>query len=85
MWRRAWVNGASQFGGRDPETYRLVQNAGTGMVIQGTREWANYRVSADVTPHMVEAAGIAARVQGLQISAPSGRLDAVVALMEQVR
>ncbi len=67
MWQRAWVNGVSQFGVRwYPEAYRLIHNSGTGLVIHGTREWGNYRVSADVTPHMVEAAGIAARVQGMR-------------------
>jgi hypothetical protein len=66
MWRRAWVNGVDEYNPRYPETYRLVQNAGTGLLMQGTREWTDYRVSADVTPHMVKAAGIAARVQGLR-------------------
>jgi ADP-ribosylglycohydrolase len=66
MWRRAWVNGVDSFDPRYPETYRLVQNRGTGLLIQGSRQWTDYRVSADVTPHMVEAAGIAARVQGLR-------------------
>ena len=36
------------------------------MIIQGTREWTDYEVRADVTPHMVEAAGLAARVQGMK-------------------
>jgi ADP-ribosylglycohydrolase len=66
MWRRAWVNGVDECNPRYPETYRLVQNRGTGLLIQGTREWTDYRVSADVTPHMARAAGIAARVQGLR-------------------
>jgi hypothetical protein len=48
------------------EPYRVIQNAGTGLLIQGTCEWSDYRVSADVTPHMVAAAGIAARVQGMR-------------------
>ena len=48
------------------EAYRLVQNSGTGLLMQGTREWTDYRVSADVTPHMVSSAGIAARVQGMR-------------------
>jgi hypothetical protein len=34
--------------------------------MQGTREWTDYEVSADVTPHMVTCAGIAARVQGMR-------------------
>jgi len=66
MWRRAWVDGVDQYDPWWPEPYRLVQNHGTGLLIQGTREWTDYRVSADVTPHMVEAAGIAARVQGMR-------------------
>jgi hypothetical protein len=66
MWRRAWVNGVDQFQPRQPEPFRLVHNHGTGLLMQGTRHWTDYRVSADVTPHMVTSAGIAARVQGLR-------------------
>jgi hypothetical protein len=43
-----------------------MQNAGRGLLIIGTREWADYQVSATLTPHMVVACGIAARVQGLR-------------------
>jgi len=66
LWQRAWVNGVSDFNAWAPEAIRLVQNEGTGLIMQGTREWRDYRVTADVTPHMVEATGIAARVQGLR-------------------
>jgi len=66
MWRRAWVDGVDEYASYYREPYRLVQNRGTGLLIQGTREWKDYRVSADVTPHMVKAAGIAARVQGMR-------------------
>ncbi len=66
MWQRAWVDGTDNLDWRYPETYRLVQNYGTGLLMQGTREWKNIEVSADVTPHMVKAAGIATRVQGLE-------------------
>ena len=66
MWRRAWVDGVDQYDSWWPEPYRLVQNHGTGLLIQGTREWTDYRVSADVTPHMVTSAGIAARGQGMR-------------------
>ncbi len=66
LWRRAWVDGVDQFARFWPEPYRLIQNEGRGLLIQGTREWRNYRVTADVTPHMVKAAGIAARVQGMR-------------------
>ena len=66
MWRRAWVNGVDIYDPRSCEPYRLIQNAGTGLLMQGTREWTDYVVSADVTPHMVTSAGIAARVQGMR-------------------
>lgn len=66
MWRRAWVQGIDSFNIFTPEPFRLVQNRGTGLLMQGTRDWINYRISADVTPHMVQSAGIAARVQGLR-------------------
>ncbi len=66
MWRRVWVNGVDEYRPWYPEAYRLIQNRGVGLLIQGTREWTDYRVSADVTPHMVTAAGIAARVQGMR-------------------
>jgi ADP-ribosylglycohydrolase len=66
MWRRAWVNGLEEYSRWWPEPYRLIQNCGTGLLMQGTREWTDYRISADVTPHMVTSAGIAARVQGMR-------------------
>jgi hypothetical protein len=66
MWRHAWVNGVDQYDRWYPETYRLVQNEGTGLLITGTREWADYGFEAAVTPHMAAACGIAARVQGMR-------------------
>jgi ADP-ribosylglycohydrolase len=66
MWRRAWVDGVDTYGHWWPEPYRLIQNSGTGLLMQGTREWTDYCLSADVTPHMARAAGIAARVQGMR-------------------
>jgi len=64
-WRHAWVNGVSDhmpWG----EPFRVVQNEGTGLLIQGTREWRDYRVTAAVMPHLVVDGGIAARVQGMK-------------------
>lgn len=66
MWRRAWVHGIDHHDHEWPETYRVVQNSGTGLLIQGTREWTDYRVSAVVTPHLMQAGGIGARVQGMR-------------------
>jgi ADP-ribosylglycohydrolase len=66
LWQRAWVAGVDQFTFGRESTYRLVQNEGNGLAIQGTAEWHDYRVKAPVRPHMAERAGIAARVQGME-------------------
>ncbi|MBL8162474.1 MAG: ADP-ribosylglycohydrolase family protein [Anaerolineae bacterium] len=70
LWKMAWIDG---FDSRErladldfwPESYRLIQNKGRGLMIQGTREWTDYRVSARLTPHMCQAGGIGVRVQGM--------------------
>ncbi len=64
MWRRGWVNGVDLLT-KGMEMFRLVQNAGMGLLMQGTREWRDYAVTAEVTPHLVKRAGVAVRVQGL--------------------
>jgi len=66
FWKKTWVSGVDYCLPSESESYRLIQNEGRGMMIQGTREWRDYAVQADVTPHMVKAAGLAIRVQGLQ-------------------
>jgi hypothetical protein len=66
MWRRAWIDAVDVWEARQPETYRFSQNRGTGMISQGSLDWLDYRVEADVTPWMAAGAGIAARVQGLR-------------------
>jgi ADP-ribosylglycohydrolase len=64
MWRRAWVAAADRADFWGAELARVMQGAGTGLLIQGTREWRDYEVSAVVTPRLAKAAGIAACVQG---------------------
>lgn len=71
MWLHAWVNALDHEERRTladfyPEAFRLIQNRGRGMFIQGTREWDNYRVSAPIVPYLCKATGIAACVQGLR-------------------
>ena len=66
MWKRQWVNAADFFEGEFGEAFRVIQNRGRGLVITGTREWTDYSVQASVTPHLVKAFGLAARVQGLE-------------------
>ena len=85
MWRRAWVCGVDRYDARWPEPYRLIQNQGRGLLIQGTREWNDYRVSAPITPHMVVSAGIGARVQGMRryyalLLASGGKVQLIKAL-----
>ncbi len=68
MWGRTWVDANDQNYGWwwwPKETFRLLQNDGLGMVSQGTREWIDYELSADVTPHLAKRSGIAVRVQGM--------------------
>ncbi len=66
MWRRAWVSSVDHDESWGRTVYRAVQDHGTGLLMHGTEEWQDYRVTAPVTPHMVRAGGLAARVQGLR-------------------
>jgi len=67
MWRRAWVDAVDRYDWTwDNSNYRLIQNEGRGLLLYGTRDWKNYKVSADVTPHLACTVGIAARVQGMK-------------------
>jgi ADP-ribosylglycohydrolase len=66
LWRRAWVNGVDQFDARWPEDYRIVHNHGIGLLMQGSQGWADYHVTATLTPHLATSAGLAARVGGLR-------------------
>lgn len=71
MWKKAWINGLDT---RErlteldfwPETYRLIQNVGRGLFMQGTREWTDYQVTATMTPHMCNAGGLGVRAQGMK-------------------
>lgn len=66
IWRTGWVPAADRFDAKWGDPFRIVQNRGTGLLIHGSRDWRDYRVSADVTPHLADAVGLAARVQGLR-------------------
>jgi ADP-ribosylglycohydrolase len=66
LWRRSWVAGVDHFEARFFESFRVSQNQGRGILSQGTRDWADYRVEATIVPYLAKNAGIAARVQGLR-------------------
>ncbi|MEM8860855.1 MAG: ADP-ribosylglycohydrolase family protein [Chloroflexota bacterium] len=85
MWHYAWVNGIDDFDPKYPEAFRLMQNSGTGLLMQGTRTWTDYQVSSTITPHLVRSCGIGARVQGMRryyalLLAPNGKVQLVKAL-----
>ena len=65
-WRKAWVNGVDEWSTQFAESYRLSQDSGTGLIIQGTREWRDYSARARITPFLAREAGLAVRVQGMR-------------------
>lgn len=66
FWRMAWVNGVSFFSKRYPPSFRISQSHDEGIVIHGTRQWTDYKVSADIAIHLGNYGGVCARVQGLR-------------------
>jgi ADP-ribosylglycohydrolase len=66
VWEHTWVQAVDQWSTQFPESFRLSQNQGTGLLIQGMREWRDYSVSAPISIYGAKRAGIAARVQGLR-------------------
>lgn len=66
MWGKAWAKAIDRFAHVRDGYSMLAQNRGTGLLIQGTREWEDYSVSATLNPNMVVSFGLAARMQGLR-------------------
>lgn len=66
VWRQAWVDAMDHWDVWWKEPYRMIQDEGRGLIMQGTRDWKNYAVEAEITPWLMEAGGIAARVQGME-------------------
>lgn len=66
LWRRAWVSETDFEHPDTEEGIRLISNGERRLAMTGTGEWRDYRVEARLTPHAAEAAGLAARVQGLR-------------------
>lgn len=66
MWRRAWVDAVDHFDAHWPEAYRAIQDQGRGIVSQGTPDWRDYRVSAQIASPLAQAIGLGVRVQGLR-------------------
>lgn len=66
FWRMAWVNGVSFFSKRYPPSFRISQSRDEGIVIHGTRQWTDYKVSSDIVIHLGNYGGVCVRVQGLR-------------------
>jgi ADP-ribosylglycohydrolase len=67
MWSKAWAQGVDDWWPWWPyNTFRMMHNEGTGLLIQGTRDWHDYSVSTKLNPHLTNSAGIAAYVQGMR-------------------
>ena len=64
-WRKAWVNGVEEWSPWGA-AFNLIQNEGRGLLITGTREWKDIRVSSTLTPTLLQAGGIAVRTQGMR-------------------
>jgi hypothetical protein len=65
MWLRAWVNAVDHVGTRWASAFHLSQNRGSGLFIQGSRDWQNYAVKSAIVSDPAKSFGLAARVQGL--------------------
>lgn len=64
---RAWVDAAQQWEANFwPESYRVVQNSGRGLIAQGNETWRDYCASATLTPALSATFGLAVRVRGLR-------------------
>jgi ADP-ribosylglycohydrolase len=66
MWLKAWVDAADHFERDWVLDLRLMQDHGLGLVSQGTRDWRDYRASVKLMPHLMDACGLAVRVQGMR-------------------
>jgi ADP-ribosylglycohydrolase len=66
FWTRAWIDNLSTFHTMFPNaSFNLAQDRGEGILITGTRDWINYKVTIPNFRIKVGSAGLAVRVQGL--------------------
>ncbi len=65
-WLTTWASACTDFVSGRESLYTVIQNRGTGMVLQGTREWRDYAVHARCQVNLADSFGVAVRVQGLK-------------------
>lgn len=66
LWTQVWAQACDDVQHGAGSHYRVIQNHGTGVLIQGTREWEDLTIEATIVPHLAQSFGLAARVQGLE-------------------
>ncbi|MGV2100454.1 ADP-ribosylglycohydrolase family protein [Rhizobium sp. 21-4511-3d] len=64
FWRRAWVSNVHFFSKNFPQDFRISQNRGEGMILQGTRDWTDYAIEADMMLHLGDHGGLVIRAEG---------------------
>ena len=67
MWRQAWVDGVQNWSAHwMANPYTLGQDEGIGLLSQGTEDWTDYEVSAQLSVPLAASAGITGRVGGMK-------------------
>jgi hypothetical protein len=64
FWRRAWVSNVHFFSKHFPQDIRISQNRGSGLILQGTRDWTDYAIEADLMLHLGDFGGLVLRAEG---------------------
>ncbi|KQR77647.1 ADP-ribosylglycohydrolase family protein [Rhizobium sp. Leaf341] len=64
FWRRAWVSNVHFFSKHFPQDFRISQNRGEGLILQGSRDWTDYVIEADLMLHLSDHGGVVMRAQG---------------------
>lgn len=64
FWWRAWVNTAHFFSKHFKQDFRISHDTGEGMILQGTRDWRDYTVEADLMLHLGDYGGLILRATG---------------------
>lgn len=90
FWINAWVKGVDSFLPWRKLPFTVVQNRGEGILIHGTRDWTDYRVSVPAfSVGLGQPAGVAIRVRGLNryyallLSGNGTKVSLIKALDEQ--
>lgn len=64
FWWRAWVSDCHFFSKRFKQSFRMSHGRGTGLILQGARDWDDYEIDTEIMIHAGEKAGLVARAQG---------------------